>query len=107
MNLEEQVGQKLMVGLPGTEVTEALVNHLQEIHASAIILFRRNFQSAAQLKSFLEKLEIQLGKKLLVAVDHEGGRVIHLAEGITVFPDNLALGQTRNSAYAAEQGRIE
>jgi beta-N-acetylhexosaminidase len=39
--------------------------------------------------------------------DHEGGRVIMFRDGITVFPDNLAVGAAGKIAYARQQGEIE
>lgn len=96
-----------MIGVPGHKLTSAIVKQFQKTHAAGLIVFRPNFKSASAFKKFLSGLEKALGRKLLVAVDHEGGRVIHLAEGITVFPDNWTLGNTRKVSYAAEQGRIE
>jgi beta-N-acetylhexosaminidase len=107
MKIEEWVGQKLMIGVSGHTVTPEIVEIFRETHAGGLIVFRPNFSSANGFRRFISDLENTLGRRLLVAVDHEGGRVIHVAEGITVFPDNLALGQTRNQDYAKKQGEIE
>src|SRR3989338_6532811 len=107
MTLEQRVGQVLMIGVSGDSVTPQMVSLFRETHAGGLILYRPNFRSAEGLKQMISELEGALDRRLLVAVDHEGGRVIHLAEGITVFPDNLALGMTGNETYAAGQGRIE
>jgi beta-N-acetylhexosaminidase len=42
-----------------------------------------------------------------VTTDHEGGRVIMFRDGITVFPDNMALGGAGKIGYARQQGEIE
>ncbi len=107
MKLEELAGQQLMIGISGTQVTPETVALFRETHAGGVIFFRPNFSSAEAFKRLIADLESALGRKLLVAVDHEGGRVIHLAEGITVFPDNLALGHTGKVEYASKQGTIE
>jgi beta-N-acetylhexosaminidase len=107
MKLEELVGQRLVIGIPGTGITAEIVRHFQELHAGGLILYRRNFASPAQLKRLIAGLEEALGRKLLVTVDHEGGRVIMFREGITVFPDNLALGTAGKIDYARQQGEIE
>ena len=60
-----------------------------------------------QLRKLITDLEEALGRRLLVTADHEGGRVIMFREGITVFPDNLALGMTGKVEYARQQGEIE
>ncbi|MEW6658755.1 MAG: beta-N-acetylhexosaminidase [Thermodesulfobacteriota bacterium] len=107
MKLEELVGQRLVIGISGTRVTPEMVRHFQELHAGGLILYRINFDSPGQLKKLIADLEEALGRRLLVAADHEGGRVIMFREGITVFPDNLALGAAGNIAYARQQGEIE
>jgi beta-N-acetylhexosaminidase len=107
MKLEELVGERLVIGIPGTMITPKIVRHFQELHAGGLILYRINFDSPPQLKKLIADLEEALGRKLLVAADHEGGRVIMFREGITVFPDNLAVGMAGNIAYARQQGEIE
>ena len=94
MDLETLVGQKLTIGVPGTRVTPEIIRHFKELHAGGIILYRINFESPAQIKKFISDLESALARKLLVCVDHEGGRVVMFRDGVTVFPDNLALGKT-------------
>jgi len=105
--LEELIGQRLVIGIPGTRITPEIVRHFQELHAGGLILYRINFENPRQLKNLIAGLEEALGRKLLVATDHEGGRVIMFREGITVFPDNLALGTAGKIEYAQKQGEIE
>ncbi len=107
MKLEKLVGARLVIGIPGTGITPEIVRHFQELHAGGLILYRINFESPGQLKKLLTDLEEALGRRLLVMADHEGGRVIMFREGITVFPDNLALGTTGKVDYARRQGEIE
>ncbi len=107
MNLAELVGERLVIGIPGTSITPEIVAHFQELHAGGLILYRINFDSPQQVKKLIADLEEALGRKLLVTADHEGGRVIMFREGITVFPDNLAVGATGNLDYARKQGEIE
>jgi beta-N-acetylhexosaminidase len=107
MKLAELVGERLVIGIPGTRVTPEIVRHFQELHAGGLILYRINFESPAQIKKLIGDLEEALGRKLLVAADHEGGRVIMFRDGITVFPDNLAVGGAGKVDYARQQGGIE
>jgi beta-N-acetylhexosaminidase len=107
MKLAELVGQRLVIGIPGTRITPEIVAHFKELHAGGLILYRINFDSPPQLKKLLADLEEALGRKLLVMADHEGGRVIMFRDGITVFPDNLAVGAAGKIAYARQQGAIE
>jgi beta-N-acetylhexosaminidase len=107
MKLAELVGERLVIGIPGTKITPKIVRHFQELHAGGLILYRINFDSPPQLKKLIADLEEALGRRLLVTVDHEGGRVIMFRDGITVFPDNLAVGTTGKIDYARQQGEIE
>ncbi|MCK9375132.1 MAG: beta-N-acetylhexosaminidase [Syntrophobacterales bacterium] len=107
MTLAELVGERLVIGIPGTRITPEIVRHFQELHAGGLILYRINFDSAQQLKKLIAGLEEALGRRLLVTADHEGGRVIMFRDGITVFPDNLAVGRAGNLDYARQQGEIE
>jgi len=107
MKLAKLVGERLVIGIPGTEITPAIVRHFKELHAGGLILYRINFDSPQQIKKLITDLEEALGRKLLVTVDHEGGRVIMFRDGITVFPDNLALGAAGKIDYARKQGDIE
>ena len=105
MGLEEQIGQKLVIGIPGTRITPEIVRHFQELQAGGLILYRINFESPAQLRQLIADLEEALGRRLLVTADHEGGRVIMFREGITVFPDNLAVGTAGNRRLCPAAGR--
>lgn len=107
MHLETLAGQQLMVGLPLARLTPEVTRHLKTIHVGGFIVFRRNFSTALNFRKLITDLERNLGRRLLVSVDHEGGRVIHLREGVTVFPDNWMIGNTGKAAFAEKQGSIE
>src|SRR5260370_6123823 len=96
-----------MIGLPGPAVRDEDVRLSRATRAGGLILYRRNFESPAQLVTLLTTLETRLGRRLLVATDHEGGRVIMLGEGVTIFPDNLAVAAAGDPRLASSQGRIE
>jgi len=107
MELDELIGAKLAVGLPGPEATEAVVAQLRETHAQSLVVFARNFASADRFMRLLQQLEQALGRQLLVMVDHEGGRVIRFCEGVTRFPDARAVGQAGDLDAVERQGAVE
>ncbi len=107
MNLEEMVGRRLMFGLPGPDVTDADIRLFTDTRAGGLILYRRNFQTPERLHRMLARLEDALGRRLLVATDHEGGRIIMLGQAVTIFPDNLAAGTAGEVAFAERQGLFE
>jgi beta-N-acetylhexosaminidase len=106
-DFEDLVGERLMIGVPGPELRAEDVALFRETRAGGLILYRRNFESAAQLLALIGTLEAALERRLLVATDHEGGRVIMLGQGVTVFPDNLAVGTAGDESWAYRQGLIE
>lgn len=107
MTMEELVGQTLMFGIPGTAVTDEEIRLYRKTRAGGLILYRRNFESPEQIMRLIAGLEETLQRPLLVATDHEGGRVIMFREGATIFPDNLAVGTAGRVEDARRQGAIE
>src|SRR5207247_245909 len=96
-----------MFGLPGATLRDEDVRLFNDTRAAGLILYRRNFQSSAGLLRLLESLEGALGRRLLVATDHEGGRIVMLGQATTIFPDNLAVGTAGDEAFAYHQGLFE
>lgn len=71
-----------------------------------VILFRRNFQSVGQLKALVQEIKALRTPELIIAVDHEGGRVQRFIEGFTRLPAMNTLGQiwdTEGEAAAKEK----
>lgn len=99
LTLEEQIGQILMVGFPGTSPTPELIELIQRYHVGNVILFSRNVQDAQQLQTLtgtLQELARSAGQRLplLIAIDQENGMVQRLSQDATIFPGNMALGAT-------------
>jgi len=101
------VGERLMIGLPGPTLRPEDIALFRDTRAAGLILYRRNFQTPEQLLELLGGLERALGRRLLVATDHEGGRIVMLGSGTTIFPDNLAVGTAGEEAFPARQGLLE
>src|SRR5712664_4204453 len=96
-----------MFGLSGPRLTDADVRLFRDTRAAGLILYRRNFETPEQHGRLLRDLESALGRRLLVATDHEGGRIVMLGRATTIFPDNLALGTAGEEAFAHRQGVFE
>src|ERR1700682_5500616 len=107
MTLEALVGRRLMFGLPGPDLGEADIRLFRETEASGVMLYRRNFETPERLHRLLTGLEEALGRRLLVATDHEGGRIIMLRRAVTIFPDNLAAGTAGEVNFVNRQGLFE
>ena len=106
-SLEDLVGERLMIGLKGATIDDDDIRVFRDTRAAGLILYRRNFDGPTQLLDVLGRLEGALGRRLLVATDHEGGRIVMLGRGVTIFPDNLAVGTAGEETFAYKEGLIE
>lgn len=108
MSLEEKVGQLLMVGFAGTEITPRIDKWVRQRKVGGVALFSRNIKNLEQTARFTRQLH-RLTKDrvpIFLALDQEGGNVIRVEEGAMILPGNMALGATRSKtlAYVAGQG---
>lgn len=84
----------VMVDVSGTRLTKQEKQRLRHPLVGGVILFARNFENRAQLTTLTRKIHEARGEPLLIAVDHEGGRVQRFREdGFTALPAMSALGQ--------------
>lgn len=99
----------LMIDIAGTALTAADREVLRHPLIGGIILFTRNFESIEQLAALVQEIHALRTPRLLVAVDHEGGRVQRFRHGFTVLPPAAVYGRLYNAdrkaaLAAAEQG---
>jgi len=107
MDVDDLIGAKLVVGFPGPQATEELIAVLRATHAQSLIVFEQNFVLPEQFTGLLRRLEGAVGRRLLVMVDHEGGRVVRFSSGVTRFPDARTVGASHDAAAVERQGGIE
>ncbi|MBI4341268.1 MAG: beta-N-acetylhexosaminidase [Candidatus Omnitrophica bacterium] len=107
MSLEETIGALLAVGFEGTAASAELLAALQRTRAQSLVVFSRNFTSPEQFTALIRDLEEGLGRRLLVMVDHEGGRIIRFSSGVTRFADPLSLERTHGPKAIEQQGTTE
>lgn len=79
LSLKDALGQMLIIGFDGIEVTPALEELIKDIHPGGVLLLSRNLENAEQTKALLKDLQIlsleEMGIPLFVAADQEGGTV--------------------------------
>jgi len=82
----------LMVGISGLTLTETEREILRHPLIGAVILFTRNYADVEQLQALTAEIHALREPALLIAVDHEGGRVQRFRQGLTVLPPVRELG---------------
>jgi len=95
----------VMLGIEGLELTAGDRERLAHPLTGGAILFTRNFASPAQLEELCTAIHALRDPPLLIAVDHEGGRVQRFREGFTPIPAMRTLGELwdRDVAAAARE----
>jgi beta-N-acetylhexosaminidase len=83
----------LVVDIAGTQLTEEEARILQHPLVGMVILFTRNYSSPEQLMNLTHDIHALRNPSLLIAVDHEGGRVQRFREGFTEIPAMRNLGR--------------
>jgi beta-N-acetylhexosaminidase len=83
----------VMLDVEGTTLNEDDVRRLSHPMTGGVILFARHFENCAQLIALTDAIR-EVRDDLLIAVDHEGGRVQRFrTDGFTVLPAMRRLGE--------------
>src|SRR5215212_6992101 len=82
----------VMVDVGGLELTPDDIERLQHPQVGGVILFARNFAAPLQLIQLAHSIRELRSPALVIAVDHEGGRVQRFRHGFTPIPPMSALG---------------
>ena len=83
----------IMIGVSGHTLSDDDVRRLKNPNIGGVILFRRNFSSVSQVKDLIRQIKKLRFPELIIAVDHEGGRVQRFKEGFTRIPSMGSLGK--------------
>ncbi len=76
----------LLIDVPSTSLTNDDISLLKNPMVAGIILFSRNYQSPEQLTDLIKQIRSVTSERLLISVDHEGGRVQRFKQGFTLIP---------------------
>jgi beta-N-acetylhexosaminidase len=97
----------VFVDVAGLELTPDDIERLQHPQVGGVILFARNFAAPLQLIRLTHSIRELRKPSLLIAVDHEGGRVQRFRHGFTAIPAMRELGKLwdRDPAQALAAAR--
>jgi beta-N-acetylhexosaminidase len=83
----------VMLDVLGTRLTAEDEARLRHPLVGGVILFKRNYESPGQLAELTSAIHALRIPSLLIAVDHEGGRVQRFRDGFTKIPAMRELGK--------------
>jgi beta-N-acetylhexosaminidase len=89
-----------MLDIEGVALTPADRELLREPAVGGVILFTRNYESPEQITDLVSEIRALRSPPLLIAVDHEGGRVQRFRQGFSAIPPMRLIGRefARDSA---------
>lgn len=110
MEIREMLGQKLVFGFHGTQLTEEFKALIRRYKIGNVILFLRNVESASQLRQLCSEIQTlireETGYPAFIIIDQEGGMVSRLSEDAVDVPGAMALAATGDPENARLASKI-
>jgi beta-N-acetylhexosaminidase len=104
LTLEEKVGQILMVHFPGECANEEARILVEDLKVGGIIYYTwaNGLSSKKQVTELSSSLQKMATIPLLIATDQEGGRIVRLQNGFTIFPSSFELASSGDPKVVEE-----
>jgi len=101
-----EVGQLLIVGFDGTELTSRLSSLLTRLQPAGVILFARNIKDPEQTWRLLRDCRKSVGTTLFTCVDLEGGVVDRFRDALGATPSAADVFATGDRKLFRRHGKI-
>ena len=105
-DLRHQVGQLLIMGFDGTQISARLRSTFASLQPGGIILFKRNIATARQTWELLRESQKCVGTTAFLCVDMEGGTVDRLKDVTAPAPSVADIAATGNKKLFRLHGRV-
>lgn len=109
LNIEEKIGQMLIISLEEKEITTKTINIIQKYNIGGIILYRKNYENYEEMLRLINKLkEINRVNEipLFISIDQEGGRVNRMPPEILNLKSANKLSSTGDIEKVKESAKI-
>jgi beta-N-acetylhexosaminidase len=104
-SISGQIGQLLIVGFDGTEMSPRLRSLLTRLQPAGVILFARNITSGGQTHRLLQQCQSCVSTRLFTCVDMEGGRVDRFRDVTGPAPSPADVFATGNRKLYRNHGK--
>lgn len=105
-NLLRSIGQLLIIGFDGTEMSPDLAALLTRLQPAGVILFARNVTGGEQTYKLLKDCRACVSTPLFTAVDMEGGRVDRFRNVLGRTPSAADVFATGDRKLFRKHGRV-
>ncbi|MDX9916552.1 MAG: beta-N-acetylhexosaminidase [Gudongella sp.] len=110
MNLQEKIGQLVIIGINGAKANEEELKLIAERSVGGVIFFQRNVENETQLSTLIESLNEANGNSslpLFLSIDEEGGKVTRLSNIFPNFRSAYELGKLNNEEASYKYGSLQ
>jgi beta-N-acetylhexosaminidase len=102
----ETIGQLLIVGFDGLEISPRLTSLLTRLQPAGVILFARNIQSPEQTWRLLRDCQRCVGTPMFTCIDLEGGDVDRFRDALGAAPSAAEVFATGDRTLFRKHGEI-